>query len=162
MQNLSKLKTKTLKPIKRHLALQNLSREHHDALVFALRLQKGVAKKADLLDMKAYADWFWEDYLAAHFKLEEEFLFPLLGKDHKLVLKAQKQHQQLKSLFELPSKSYSDFEETYAFLQHHIRFEERELFNLMQEEVAEKDLLQFEKLHSEQKVCSFWENQFWK
>lgn len=152
----------TTKPIKRHPALQNLSREHHDGLVFALRLQKGIAKKADLLDMKAYSDWFWENYLVDHFKLEEEILFPLLGNEHDLVLKAKKQHLALKSLFELPSKTFSDFEKIHDLLQQHIRFEERELFNVMQGKVAEKDLLQFEKLHSEQKVCSFWENQFWK
>lgn len=152
----------TTKPIKRHPALQNLSREHHDALVFALRIQKGVAKNADLKEMENYANWFWESYLVEHFQLEEKSLFPLLGNTHELVLQAKKQHQELKRLFELPSKSYSDFEETYAFLQHHIRFEERELFNVMQQEVREEELLQFKKQHSNQKVCSIWYHQFWK
>lgn len=152
----------TTKPIKRHPALQNLSREHHDALVFALRIQKGVAKKADLNEMENYANWFWESYLVEHFQLEEKSLFPLLGNTHELVLQAKKQHQELKRLFELPSKSYSDFEETYVLLQHHIRFEERELFNVMQQKVREEELLQFKKQHSNQKVCSIWDHQFWK
>ena len=69
------------KPLKRHKSLQNLSREHHDGLVFALRLQKGVAKKADLKSMEAYAVWFWNTHLKPHFKMEEEHLFPKYGLD---------------------------------------------------------------------------------
>ena len=62
-------------PIKRHKALRNLSREHHDGLVFALRLKKGVSKKADLQSMEEYATWFWENHLLLHFQLEEERFF---------------------------------------------------------------------------------------
>lgn len=149
-------------PIKRHQALQNLSREHHDILVFALRLKKGIAHQAPANDLQAYADWFWEDYLAAHFQLEEERLFPLLGNTHDLVVKAMHQHRALQSLFQLSPKKHSDFFELLQQLQQHIRFEERELFQVMQETVNENDLLKFSKIHQKQQVCGVWKKVFWK
>jgi hemerythrin-like domain-containing protein len=150
------------KPIKRHSALQNLSREHHDGLVFALRIKKGVAKKASLKDLEAYSNWFWEEYLQSHFQLEEEHLFPLLSEENSLVVKAIRQHQELALLFNLPSKTHSDYTEMQLLLNKHIRFEERELFNLMQEVLPEATLKEFEKLHTEQHLCSIWDTEFWK
>jgi hypothetical protein len=87
------------KPLNRHKALQNLSREHHEGLVFVLRLQKGLAKRAALKSMDAYCDWFWEYHLQPHFEMEEEHLFPKYGLHKKLIKKAINQHQNLKVFF---------------------------------------------------------------
>lgn len=149
-------------PIKRHDALKNLSREHHDGLIFALRLQKGVAKKADLKEMEAYAVWFWKHHLVAHFKMEEEHLFPRLNEEQELVIKAKQQHRDLKSLFEIQSKDYEDFKAIYKLLQKHIRLEERELFNLIQEKLNESQLKNFQNIHDSQQACEVWSNPFWK
>ena len=149
-------------PIKRHKALQNLSREHHDGLVFALRLQKGVAKKADIKSIEAYTDWFWEDHLKHHFKMEEEHLFPKYGFDKKLVKKAKQQHQDLASLFAISSKSYQDFKKIYTLLQQHIRLEERELFMEIQDHLDETELAEFEKIHTAQNSCENWPDRFWE
>ncbi|WP_127844638.1 hemerythrin domain-containing protein [Psychroflexus aestuariivivens] len=149
-------------PLKRHKALQNLSREHHDGLVFALRLQKGVAKKAKLQEMEDYAEWFWKNYLISHFKMEEQHLFPKLGEAHELVEEAKEQHRKLKYFFEIQSKDYADFKNIYEMLQTHIRLEERELFNLIQERLNEKQLLEFQNIHDSQQTCETWPNPFWK
>ena len=87
------------KPIKRHEALQNLSREHHEILTFGLRLKKGIQKEANLKIMNAYIDWFWESYLESHFQLEENQLFPLY-KYSNLILQAESQHQELEVYFQ--------------------------------------------------------------
>ena len=150
------------KPIERHKALQNLSREHHDGLIFALRLQKGVAKKADIKSMEAYADWFWEDHLKPHFRMEEKHLFPRYGLDKKLVKKAKEQHQNLGSLFAIKSKSYEDFQNIYTLLQQHIRLEERELFMDIQEHLNETELAEFERIHTAQNSCENWPDRFWE
>lgn len=149
-------------PIKRHKALQNLSREHHDILVFALRLQKAVAKNANLNDMQAYSNWFWDAYLKAHLQLEEYQLFPLLDAQNHLVYKAKQEHIELKALFNQPAKTNLEFKQLYQLLQQHIRFEERKLFNFIQDSIDEHDLLAFKKQHQKQQTCGVWKNKFWE
>ena len=87
--------------------------------------------------MEAYAEWFWNDHLKPHFKMEEMHLFPKYGLDQKLVKTAIDQHQSLKDLFGIESKSYEDFQNIYTLLQQHIRLEERELFMEIQNELDE-------------------------
>jgi hemerythrin-like domain-containing protein len=148
-------------PIKRHKALRNLSREHHDGLVFALRLQKGVSKKADLQSMEEYATWFWENHLLLHFQLEEERLFPMLKGEYELVSEAIDQHQDLKMLFQIQQKTHADFKRIYELLQKHIRLEERELFNLIQSTLSEQQLAIYEEIHKHQQSCAMWQTPFW-
>lgn len=149
-------------PIKRHEALKNLSREHHDGLIFALRLQKGVTKKAECQVMEAYATWFWKHHLIPHFEMEEKHLFPRLNEEHELVKEAKQQHRDLKSLFEIQSKDYEDFKAISELLQKHIRLEERELFNLIQEKLTENQLAEYQNIHNSQQACEVWPDSFWK
>jgi hemerythrin-like domain-containing protein len=148
-------------PIKRHKALRNLSREHHVGLIFALRLQKGVAKSADLQSMEEYTTWFWENHLLPHFVLEEDHLFPMLKDEYELVKKAIAQHQDLKMLFQIQQKTHSDFKRIYELLQKHIRLEERELFNLIQTILSEQQLATYETTHTHQQSCALWQTPFW-
>ncbi len=149
-------------PLKRHEALKNLSREHHDGLIFALRLQKGVAKKANIKEMQAYLNWFWKTYLKAHFEIEEHHLFPLYDESNELVLKAKTQHRQIENLIKTKPKTYELLKSLYHQIQNHIRFEERELFMRIQEQLSEKDLVIFHKIHSKQTECGIWPNRFWE
>ena len=149
-------------PIKRHESLKNLSREHHDGLIFAFRLQKGLAKKASVQSMNAYTDWFWEAHLKPHFKMEETHLFPMYGLDKRLVKKAKEQHQVLASLFAIASKSYEDFKNIHTLLQQHIRLEERELFMEIQDKLDETELAKFQAIHVSQNSCETWPDKFWK
>lgn len=149
-------------PIKRHEALKNLSREHHDGLIFALRLQKGVVKKADFQEMEEYAIWFWNHHLIPHFEMEEKHLFPRVEEGLPLVKEAKRQHGELKALFQIKSKDYEDFTAIYELLQKHIRLEERELFNWIQEELNENQLAEFHTIHNSQQTCEVWPNPFWK
>ncbi len=149
-------------PLKRHEALKNLSREHHDGLVFALRLQKGIAKKADLKAIEAYTDWFWENYFYPHFQMEEQHLFPMCVESNDLVLKAKAQHRDIKSLIDTQPKTYEVLKSLYQHIQTHIRFEERELFMRIQDQLSEEDLAKFHKIHSKQRECELWWNRFWE
>ena len=149
-------------PLKRHKALQNLSREHHDGLVFALRLQKGITKKAHIHEMEAYVDWFWQSHLNPHFQLEEQHLFPMCVESNDLVLKAKTQHRDIKSLIDTQPKTYEVLKRLYQHIQTHIRFEERELFMCIQDQLSEEDLAKFHKIHSKQTECGLWWNRFWE
>ncbi len=149
-------------PLKRHDALKNLSREHHDGLVFALRLQKGIAKKAKIEDMEAYVNWFWENNLHPHFQMEEQHLFPLCDESNDLVSKAKAQHRDIKSLIDTQSKTYQLLRSLYKQIQAHIRFEERELFMRIQDQLSEAELAKFQQIHSKQSECGLWRDRFWE
>ncbi len=147
-------------PIKRHKSLQHLSREHHDILAFGLRLKKGIAKQASRKIMNDYIVWFWDVYLEAHFKLEEEHLFPLLLHD-KFISQALNEHLFLKALFTKTDLNVEEIISLYTNLELHIRFEERVLFNKMQEVLSEEQLHHFEQGHPQQKTCPLWTKIFW-
>jgi len=149
-------------PLKRHKALQNLSREHHDSLVFVLRLQKGVAKKASIEDMASYIDWFWTSHLSIHFKLEETHLFPKYGLEDSLVNKAMEEHKVITKLIHQQPQSYDNITQLCKTLKSHIRFEERELFMQIQEELTTEELAEFESIHTKQLDCGLWLNRFWE
>lgn len=149
-------------PLKRHKALQNLSREHHDSLVFVLRLQKGVAKKASIEEMASYIHWFWTSHLSIHFKLEETHLFPKYGLENSLVNKAIEQHKLIQQLVHQEPQSYDNITRLYKRLKSHIRFEERELFMRIQEKLSEEELAEFESFHTKQLECGLWVNRFWE
>ena len=159
------LKTTSLlkvnKPIKRHPSLQNLSREHHDILVFGLRLKKGIQKKASSGAMNQYVNWFWNDYLKAHFEVEEKHLFPMFPNCEHLA-KAENSHQEIRDLLENKMLSVDQLEELYVLVEKNIRFEERMLFNEIQTIANENQLKKFSNIHPRQQTCSIWHHQFWK
>ncbi|WP_332006933.1 hypothetical protein [Gaetbulibacter sp. NE] len=73
------------KPLKRHTALQPLSREHHHGLLLSWKLREGFKKNIDINRMKTYTDWFYSTHLIPHFDMEEKHIFPLLGNENDLV-----------------------------------------------------------------------------
>ncbi|MBN8686310.1 MAG: hypothetical protein J0M10_04810 [Chitinophagales bacterium] len=149
-------------PQKRHASLQPLSREHHQALLLCWKLRQGFSKAVEPERMKKYADWFWKNYLAPHFAVEEKTFFPLLDKEHPSVIKGLKDHQLLTKLF----LSTGDVEynlRSIAFeLEQHIRFEERTLFNDIQEAATPEQLKALADAHKEEKFEENIEDRFWE
>lgn len=149
-------------PIKRSRALQPLSREHHHGLLLCWKIRAGLKNGIEINRIKKYADWFFKNSLLAHFNIEEEFIFPLLGNDHDLVKKALTDHRRLKRLFEDSTdikKSLSLLEEE---LEKHIRFEERILFPAIEEMATEKELNLIMTIHSENSIYEDWGDVFWE
>ncbi len=149
-------------PIKRSIALQPLSREHHHGLLLCWKLRTGLKKGIDIDRIKKYSDWFFKNSLSTHFNIEEEFVFPLLGNEHELVKKALTDHRRLKRLFEDTTdieKSLSLLEEE---LEKHIRFEERVLFPAIETIANEKELQLIMEIHSEDSTYEDWGDEFWK
>ncbi len=132
----------------RHPSLQPLSHEHHHGLALALRCRKqglGQIKPMGAAGLRERAKEFLEFYrgnLVAHFKAEEEVLFPLmreqlagcgemldqLARDHAQLRQAMPQLEAgtglAKLIFDLGD-----------LLERHIRKEERELFPLFEAHV---------------------------
>lgn len=150
------------KPIKRDKLIQPLSREHHHTLLLCWKIRKGFAKGVEPERIKVYADWFFEGHILPHFEIEEKYMFPVLGNKHALVKKALSEHRRLKRLFrdgEEIEKSLGQIEEE---LEKHIRFEERELFNIIQQKASQEELeLIAEKHGPEEKFQENTADEFW-
>lgn len=149
-------------PIERHKAIQPLSREHHQGLLLCWNIRKGFKKGVEPQRIKNYTDWFWENQLQEHFRIEEKYVFPVLDSENKLVQQALEEHEHLASLFGQDYEISLALEMIKNDLEGHIRFEERVLFNKIQEEATTEELQHIWQHHDEEISCGVWEDQFWK
>jgi iron-sulfur cluster repair protein YtfE (RIC family) len=149
------------KPIKRHISLQPLSREHHQGLLLSWKIREGLRRKLEPERIKRYVIWFWQQHLLPHFNAEENDLFPLLPADHEHVKKALSDHQYLKLLIEQDTDLADTLNRIAIELENHIRFEERILFNEIQEVIPEKDLKALDFHETQDAACENWNDEFW-
>lgn len=87
------------KIIESDLSVGPFTREHHHILLFCYRMREGFRKGISLGRIKSYSDWFYKTFMLPHFESEEKHLFPLLGEDHPVIVKALAEHRRLKRLF---------------------------------------------------------------
>ena len=143
--------------MKRHPALVPLSDDHHHELVQARRLQAAAGSGVDerLAAAAAYVELFFTETVE-HFRREEETVFPLYLRhedaDTALVERVLREHMELHGLARrLRAEAAADdvqadtLRELGTLLHHHVRLEERELFEAIQATVpaAELDELAF-------------------
>ncbi len=152
-------------PIKRHDALQPISREHHFGLLLCWKIQKAASKNLSAERVFKYVRFAFETELLPHFHLEEKVVFTVLGNDHPMVKQALEEHQRLEYLITQAEVSNQTLEEIRVLLNDHIRFEERILFQKIQEVATEEA---YEKMivahdnHDKAKPGGSWEDEFWK
>lgn len=149
------------KPIKRHQALQPLSREHHQGLLLVYKINQGLKKQVEPNRIKRYINWFFDRYLIPHFEAEERHLFPLLGNDDSEIKEALDQHHELNEMRKKPEASEVDINAFKTLLNTHIRFEERQLFNRIQAVATASELQQLEGQLSEIPFQENTEDEFW-
>ena len=150
------------KPLKRHPALQPLSKEHHFALLLCWKIRRGLERQIDPERIGRYVKEMWAHQLEPHFAIEEEYVFAILEEDHKLVQEAIGQHRSLKRLIlqdSFTEKSLNRIEET---LEAHIRLEERQLFPLVQKAASKEQLERIQVKHDHPIAELSWEDEFWK
>lgn len=156
--------------MKRHERLQPLSRQHHNGLLAALLLKKGVAKKANQEIMSDFILNFWKKDLKDHFNSEEKYLLPALagsGFDKNLNERLLEEHATLRgyihAIEQLPPASIQQIEEFYQLLEQHIRFEERTYFPTAERALSEEQLRDIgEKLNDEGENCMNYPIKFWE
>ena len=141
-------RSKTMKypPLKRHPALTPLSREHFNGLVQVRRLRR--AADADAEQRRQVLAGFiahWSTEMTAHFDDEERLLVPLASAPDGQRLLAE--HAQLRALAEAARPRATAAEPGIdwmralaAILERHIRWEEREFFERLQQQVRAEDL----------------------
>jgi hemerythrin-like domain-containing protein len=124
--------------MKRHRALQPLSRDHHVALVAAQRLRRatetdGPAARDAFLE-------FWHEHGARHFRVEEEVLLPAFAAhgdpEEPCVVRMLVDHvrirEQAQRLERDAEPSVESLRSLGPALERHVRLEEREVFGLIE------------------------------
>lgn len=124
--------------VKRHRALQPLSRDHHVALVAAQRLRR--ATDAEAAEARDAFLAFWREHGAGHFRVEEEVLLPAFGLHAEpgadCVVQMLTDHIRIRAAaMRLERDAQPRAEELHALgvmLERHVRLEEREVFPLIE------------------------------
>ena len=137
---------------RRHDALIPLTHDHHHTLAQARRLLDA-SKLDDDTERRNLANDFVNFYFGRairHFHEEEELFFaPLIDEPEarELVVRAVSDHLRLHHLVRTVTRRLSDgetdpdtLEEISQLLTQHVRFEEQELFPLVEKLVSEDDL----------------------
>ncbi len=138
--------------MKRSRELRPLSSEHHQALLVAFQLKKGLAGHGetagaprDLPGLLALARRYEDALLHTHTSAEEELLGRHLEPDQLRRLRFE--HGELIRLMEVaktgaPSESRAALTAFADLLERHVRWEEQELFPSVEDRVDEADLTQ--------------------
>jgi len=147
-------------PLQRNESLKDLSRDHHHGLLLCWKIRTGL-KTVDHSRIKAYTDYFFKEHLLPHFKLEEKYIFPLLGEESQLVQQAMTDHTRLRKLFNNEANILESLMQIEVELEKHIRFEERVLFKELQRVISEEELASRLKLHGTERTDT-WEDKFWE
>lgn len=132
--------------MKRHPALEQLSRDHHRALVVAQRLKRAQAATAE--DARAVFLDYWETDGKHHFSQEEQILMPTLARfsdpERPIVARVLVDHVRIRCLAEQLGTGAADLPTAQALgleLERHVRREERELFPLIEAALPQEELL---------------------
>lgn len=156
--------------MKRHQQLHPLSRQHHNGLLAALLLKKGISKSADANVMTAFIINFWNNDLKEHFEREEQVLISALvdtSFDKNLNDQLLQEHAQLRSFIDALKKNPADIstiQSLATLLEKHIRFEERIYFPEAEKILSDEQLKKVgEQLNHEEGVnCINYPVKFWE
>lgn len=152
----------TPKPLKRAEFLIPLSREHHHGLLLCWKIKTGFSKGIAASRIKAYADWFFNYALVPHFEMEEKHIFPILGNENNLVKQAIEEHRRLTALFADTTQTETSLQQIQVELANHIRFEERVLFNEIQDAATPEKLAYVNQLLANEKFIDNTTDAFWE
>lgn len=148
-------------PIHRSEFLITISKEHHHALMLCWKIRTGLKKHIPVWRIQAYALWFYREHLMPHFEIEEQHIFTLMGKDNAHIKKALSDHQRLHDLFASKTFTEQHLHLIEKALDEHIRFEERILFNEIQETASHEALQQIQTLHADALFMDNLSDPFW-
>ncbi len=134
--------------MKRAKQLQDLSREHHGALVMAKRIAE-VAESGDeaaITEAIERVKDYYESELEIHFQHEERTIFALIFKNYPehigIATQLLKEHGAMRML--MPklhiASAREDLAEFARILKNHTRVEERELFPIVESTFSDEQL----------------------
>ena len=142
--------------------LNSFHEEHRYGRLIGWKIRKGLDKGVEIKRIKKYTDWIFKNYLSSLLDHEEQYIFPILGKKHKLVKKALSNHRRLRRLFNEKENVERALYQIEEELDLHIRFEERELFSLIQEKATPEALEKIESTYNSIDYKEYTEDVFWE
>lgn len=153
--------------IKRHHAIVSFSRDHHFGLLLVWKIRQGLQKSVSAERIGKYVLFFFKEDIETHFKEEEQLLFCRLQADDDLRKQAEEDHQFIRNLMAEIAENENDITLLDKFanaLEKHIRFEERELFNHLQNTINPNDLEKIASRFSNDNkaIDDKWQDIFWK
>ena len=154
-----------VKPLRRSVQLQPLSREHHDGLLFVWKIREVLKNNTSIDKLRDYTGWYWRHHIRPHFFQEEKILLKFIPAFHPLAVRLKEDHEYIRELILSIDKDgeRQDFIKLANLIETHIRFEERELIQYLEEELSDQYLaeifMELEKhpLGQEEK----WKDEFW-
>lgn len=155
---------KVNKKSSRNENLYVFSHEHHQGLIFTVRLRK--AHQASSETLKHYINDFWDNSLDSHFSNEERLFLDLIT-DKELKQRFLKEHKQIRDLLRDIGDSEGEIVEKAkrfgSLINDHIRFEERILFPWLQENLTLAELKKIGTSLDDSDVCSHsFSPRFWQ
>jgi iron-sulfur cluster repair protein YtfE (RIC family) len=156
----------TTKPIKRSKALVRFSQEHHYNLLLIWQIKEGLRNSIKAERISDFVLFFFDQELEGHLNNEEEDLFNKLPPDNELLEKVLDDHNKIKRLIGKIRNDRSSIQLLLEFaenLENHIRFEERIMFNYMQDNFSEVEMFELAAKYGEKPtdVTANWEDKFW-
>lgn len=152
-------------PIKRHPSLVSFSKEHHFGLLLIWKIRQGLRTGVNAKRIGSYVLFFFNEDLKTHFKEEEEILFTQLPINDELRRQAEIEHQEIYHLVKVLTEAGYDESLLRQFadtLEKHIRFEERVLFNHLQNQISPQVLEEISsRLSNSVDLDIRWKDNFW-
>jgi hemerythrin-like domain-containing protein len=157
---------KTNTPIKRHPAIVSFSKDHHFGLLLVWKIRQGLNNAVQAERISNYVLFFFRSDLEKHFKDEEQLLFCKLPAEDALRKQAEADHQHIYKLIAAIEESKNDtklLSQLADALENHIRFEERELFNHLQNTFSEEELkiIASRFPNRSESIDENWNDNFW-
>lgn len=128
--------------MKRSPELTPLSHDHHAALFLAQRLRRAAA----VSDVRTEALSYWEEHGREHFREEEDILLPAWfdrdpAADRAMAARIADEHLRIRTGMERLARDEPETtHELGELLDRHVRFEEREVFPLIEAGLDEEAL----------------------
>ncbi len=143
--------------------LEAVSKLHYEVLLFGYKVAEGLRNEVSTTRLKAYADWFLENYLRPHFELEKKYVFPILGLNNVRVKRALANHRRLLRLFEDTEDVYRSLNRIEEEIGSFVRFEDRVLLQQIQDRATPEELARLKEEHDAVTYPEkAWSDKFWK
>jgi hemerythrin-like domain-containing protein len=155
-----------IKPIRRNPAIVRFSKDHHHGLLLVWKIREGFRRSVEPERICRYVIRFFENELVPHFKDEEQNLFARLPSENQMRLRAEDDHKKINILTGQLRETGCNESKLIEFaetLERHIRFEERELFNFLQDNLTASQLAEIQTAGVPAKcnTDSDWNDIFW-
>lgn len=131
--------------MKRIPELRDLSEDHHHGLVLVRKAKQAAEAGSDAAVKEAWGEVerVFSAELEPHFQIEERFIASILEKrgEEKLTQRLHSDHKAIRTAV-MPDqgRSPADLQRFGVLLEDHIRFEEREFFEVAQQRLSPEEL----------------------